>query len=704
MSKNVHTITSDGYVINKKTLVAKQLSELKKQLTITPQVDESYGENAESYEIFKETITTIIIPRYFGISKYGIPTYSFDMDKLHADFDFNAKLRGTQPEVSKYVINNLNTKGGGILQLHTGYGKTTMSLYIASQLKLKTLVLVHKSFLQDQWYERIQQFTNATIGMIRQKKTDVQGKDIVIGMLQSISQIDYDSEIFKDFGLLICDECFPEYTQVTTCNGLYSIKQLFELWKTNSEIPLIQSYNEQTGQFEYKKMTYAWEKKTNEMIRVHFKHDMIDCTPNHRFLTTNGYIEAKRLTDQYVLSNDTNKGKLHYLQVLHVEHIELDTPQCVYDIEVNDNHNFLVSNNKTVYSEVVHNCHHMGSKVFSKALQKVNPRYTIGLSATPKRKDGTTHVLNWFLGNVLVKAERIGDTAVYIKAFEYETDDPLFQEKKRWIKGSNKPKPDVVKMTTNLYKIGSRNKFIVDILNSLRKQDGRKTIVLSGRVEHLKQLKKMVDELIKIDVDNGNCIENEVKTGFYMGKMKDYELKESEEADIIFATYAMAEEGLDIDGLNTLVFATPKKDIIQSVGRIMRKPIEDGDTNPLVIDIIDNLSCFKIWGAKRLQYYRTKEYSISEYKAFNDKPISFRDYMVNAKIIDKNDNNIDLRKEYITSKFGQDTYDFEEEVDFPSFPDDMFNYKCDYDTMFTINHDYLNNPTKHQVEITYEPK
>ena len=65
---------------------------------------------------------------------------------------------------------------------------------------------MHKTFLQNQWYDRIKQFTNAKIGIIRQKKIDVDRKDIVIGMLQSISMIDYDLDIFKNIGVVIWDE------------------------------------------------------------------------------------------------------------------------------------------------------------------------------------------------------------------------------------------------------------------------------------------------------------------------------------------------------------------------------------------------------------------------------------------------------------------------------------------------------------------
>lgn len=63
-------------------------------------------------------------------------------------------------------------------------------------------------------------------------------------------------------------------------------------------------------------------------------------------------------------------------------------------------------------------------------------------------------------------------------------------------------------------------------------------------------------------------------------------------ADIIFATYSLAKEGLDIERLNTIVLATSQKDVNQSVGRVMRKILQDGDLRPLIIDFSDHLSAF----------------------------------------------------------------------------------------------------------------
>ena len=700
----MNTLSNNGYVIKKNKLTEKQLAKLKEDLTVTPNVCADYGGQTESFTIYTETNDSIVIPRYYGEMMYGTPKMEFINRNSAVDFEFTGKLRGTQPEVAEFTLKAIKEQGGGLLQLHTGYGKTTMSLYLASMLKVKTLVIVHKSFLQDQWYDRIKQFTTASIGMIRQKKTDVAGKDIVIGMLQSMSMIDYPKEIFEDFDLIIADECFPGYTNIITDKGLYTICKLYNLWKQNKELPLIKSYNSEMGLFEYKKMTYGWKKTTDKLIRVVLEQNSFDCTPNHKILTVTGYKRADRLTiNDVVLSNSNyqpRKMKVKYLNIIEIT----NSNKKVYDIEVEDNHNFMVLDNPNSIGAIVHNCHHLGSKVFSKALSKICPKYTIGLSATPNRLDGLTKIIKWYLGETLVKVERKGDNAVYVKSFNYSSSDPLFTEKKRWIKGGDKAKPDTVKMITNMYKINDRNKFVANIINNIRAFDERKTLVLSGRIEHLKALKLLVDAYITQDIVDGKCLPDEFKTSFYIGKMKDYQLKDSSEANIIFATFSMAEEGLDIDGLNTLLLATPKKDIIQSIGRIMRKPISEGDVNPLIIDIIDDLSCFKHWGDMRTKYYNSTKYTVNNYKAYNDNLITLKEHMINEGIVTKTQTllpDFDIRKEYIIPKYGKDTYELEVELGFSHFPSEIFEYECDYNKILTINHNYSKNNNKQESEITY---
>jgi superfamily II DNA or RNA helicase len=95
--------------------------------------------------------------------------------------------------------------------------------------------------------------------------------------------------------------------------------------------------------------------------------------------------------------------------------------------------------------------------------------------------------------------------------------------------------------------------------------------------------------------------------------MKQKDLKISETKQILIATYAMASEGLDIKTLTTLVLATPKTDIEQSVGRILRVK----DNNPLIIDLVDKHDIFKKQWLKRRLFYHKNGYTINYTNNYN---------------------------------------------------------------------------------------
>jgi superfamily II DNA or RNA helicase len=96
--------------------------------------------------------------------------------------------------------------------------------------------------------------------------------------------------------------------------------------------------------------------------------------------------------------------------------------------------------------------------------------------------------------------------------------------------------------------------------------------------------------------------------GYYIGGMKEIDLKKSEGKKIIIATYAMASEGLDIGSLTTLVMATPKSDVIQSIGRILRKKRKES----LVIDIVDPHIIFQKQYTKRKRFYKKEKFQLKE--------------------------------------------------------------------------------------------
>ena len=90
------------------------------------------------------------------------------------------------PIVDKYMkkVRKKHT-GGGLLDLYCGAGKTVIGLNIISQLRKKTLIIVHKSFLMQQWEERIKEFLpTARVGKIQGQITDEQLKQILLSAQQ----------------------------------------------------------------------------------------------------------------------------------------------------------------------------------------------------------------------------------------------------------------------------------------------------------------------------------------------------------------------------------------------------------------------------------------------------------------------------------------------------------------------------------------
>lgn len=91
----------------------------------------------------------------------------------------------------------------------TGSGKTVCALRTAALLGLKTLVLVDKSKYKDQWIREIQDklgVDRERIGIIQQDKCEIEGKDIVVGLMQTNARRQYTDDVYNAFGTIIIDE------------------------------------------------------------------------------------------------------------------------------------------------------------------------------------------------------------------------------------------------------------------------------------------------------------------------------------------------------------------------------------------------------------------------------------------------------------------------------------------------------------------
>jgi len=240
---------------------------------------------------------------------------------------------------------------------------------------------------------------------------------------------------------------------------------------------------------------------------------------------------------------------------------------------------------------IIDEVHHISSEVFSNSLFKLVTKYMLGLSATMNRKDGTTKVFKMFLGDVIFKGKRDEAREVVVHAIKYEVEDDEFNEVKLDFRGN----PAYSTMISKLCEYNRRTEFILKIVSDMLAINPNQQIMILAQYKNI--LKYLHDAIAHRNI---------ATVGYYIGGMKEQALKATEGKKVVIATYAMAAEALDIKTLTTLIMATPKTDIEQSVGRILR----ERHSSPVVVDIVDSHDLFQNQWRKRKTFYKKENYKI----------------------------------------------------------------------------------------------
>ena len=163
-------------------------------------------------------------------------------------------------------------------------------------------------------------------------------------------------------------------------------------------------------------------------------------------------------------------------------------------------------------------------------------------------------------------------------------------------------------MITKLCDSIDRSEFLLRILCDMLKTYPEQQIMILAQNKSL--LKYLYDAITTRHI---------ATTGYYVGGMKEAALKETEGKQVVLATYSMASEALDIKTLASLIMATPRTDITQSVGRILRMKHK----HPVIVDVIDVHDCFKNQWYKRRLFYKKQKYTVmrannNEYNGIGD--------------------------------------------------------------------------------------
>ena len=252
---------------------------------------------------------------------------------------------------------------------------------------------------------------------------------------------------------------------------------------------------------------------------------------------------------------------------------------------------------------IVDECHHVAgspTKVmqFSKVLGSLCARHKFGLTATPKRPDGLTKCMFAYLGPKVweIKKEDVGDKTVPVLVKMYGTG---------WdcdIDDMTNPDGTLnyTKLINKVCDDNDRNSKIISALDDIFAEDPTaKVLVLSERVSHLNILRRLAHR-ISIIITGGTPKQERKRNIDVFSRLSS--------GAIMFATYQLAKEGLDIPALTHIVMASPIKTdttIIQSAGRVARACI--GKEYGVVVDFVDDFLPLDRWAQKRARIYRRLE-------------------------------------------------------------------------------------------------
>jgi superfamily II DNA or RNA helicase len=436
-----------GYILRKKFLNDEIINSIRTELNVKPFVNGDYGGGDESFKIYNENENKFYLPKFYGIEKFGKPDVNILPCGKDIDIKFSIDLKDEQKIPAEKTIEAYEKHGGGILSLPCGFGKTILALYFISVLKKKTLVIVHKEFLMNQWIERIKfALPSAKVGIVQGDKCQIDNNDIIIGMLQTLSMKEFAPDTFDDIGHVIIDEC-----------------------------------------------------------------------------------------------------------------------------------------------------HTISSRVFSRALMKVNSQYMLGISATPSRSDGLMKVLKYHIGDTFFTIKSNEKNIVKVERYLLDSTNEHYNQDIINFRGQ----VQMATMINNISDCQDRTNLIINkAISEINAHEKRQILILSDRRQQLETMYKIISTTTSISV------------GYYIGGLKKGVLKDNERCKILLGTYPMASTGLDIPTLNGLILATPRSDIIQSIGRIDR--IVHIDIEPLIIDIVDTFSVFESQSRKRFAVYKKKKYMIED--------------------------------------------------------------------------------------------
>ncbi len=182
----VEVIRRSGLLIPRKYEKEDFYLKVKEELIRTSKAYQT--SNLEIQVFYVESDKFLLVPRYFPLNKFtpsiNVKDYTHRGEDIKIEHNIKPRSE-TQGIAMDYMMNN----NKGIIQLAPGVGKTVISIYVIAERKKKSMILVHRDSLADQWKDRFLQFTNCEDqNIVRLKSTTFEEdlkKPIIISTVQT---------------------------------------------------------------------------------------------------------------------------------------------------------------------------------------------------------------------------------------------------------------------------------------------------------------------------------------------------------------------------------------------------------------------------------------------------------------------------------------------------------------------------------------
>ena len=237
--------------------------------------------------------------------------------------------------------------------------------------------------------------------------------------------------------------------------------------------------------------------------------------------------------------------------------------------------------------------HLMGADKFSNAMWNLPAMFRMGLTATADRSDGREHVFHSHLGEILLTVELL---PMPFNVIGVHTG--IIPPKGLWFR------PGRMMKFNNWVATHKDRQRIISAAIMKCHEKGRNVVAFADTREHIEFA---TESLIDLGMKPR-------KIGHYVGAGSKEEdkarVREEAMRPVVFATYKMTNYGTDFPHWDTAMLMTPRADVRQAVGRVVR--LMEGKRTPLVFDFIDSHSILKKMFTSRRRYYDEKAEQVIE--------------------------------------------------------------------------------------------